>query len=49
MKHLINIVVFIVLWTIGYVLGDGIIDNYKDYLSMLFYVGGIGWLFYRYG
>ena len=49
MIHLKNIVVFIALWAIGYALGDGVIDNWKDYVSMLFYVGGIAWLFYRYG
>jgi len=49
MKHLINIVVFILLWGIGYVCGDGVIDNWKDYVSILFYVSGLAWLYYCYG
>ena len=49
MKHLINIVVFLAFWLGGYVCGDGVMDNWKDYISIFFYLSGLVWLYYRYG
>ena len=49
MKHLINIVVFIFLWSMGYIFGDGVIDTYQDIIAIVCYCLGLIWLAVRYG
>jgi len=49
MKHLINIVVFLAFWLGGYVCGDGVMDSFLDVISVIMYISGLAWLYYRYG
>ena len=52
MKHLINALIFIALWVVGYYIGikstyiEG--KDIRDILSMVLFLGGMGWLWYKY-
>lgn len=48
MKHLINIVIFALLWGVGYALGDGTLDSIKDVIAIVLFLAGFGWLYYKY-